>query len=351
MIVNLDVQAAFGVALATSLNRAQGARAANEAEWLQRQLHAAALCAGQLSRLEAQLASIVSVPVSGPSMAVAQIQAMQARVKQQGLALELKSLLDFLKIAPDVRQQAIQAMVSADPVQAATLGTARLSSLVGQAAPSSLHVVAGADLRTFADAPVETVGAIPRGWKGDVVDIKAGVLRQARARLHLSLAQVGGDELTREAVRLIETSKVRPSMRSLRVIADRLGIPIDAVLLGPPGSWDELDELMEEFDREAHDLSRVVDALARARAMICELARAREQAGMTQAQVARRIGTKSPQLRVWSVLRWILGCRRSSSMRPSSAAASASASLFALRRTAARPPYGLLRLHPCQLAP
>ena len=40
------------------------------------------------------------------------------------------------------------------------------------------------------------------------VDIKAGVLRQARARLQLSLAQVGGNELTREAVRLIETGKV-----------------------------------------------------------------------------------------------------------------------------------------------
>jgi tetratricopeptide (TPR) repeat protein len=42
------------------------------------------------------------------------------------------------------------------------------------------------------------------------VDIKAGVLRQARARLQLSLAQVGGNELTREAVRLIETGQGIP---------------------------------------------------------------------------------------------------------------------------------------------
>ena len=46
----------------------------------------------------------------------------------------------------------------------------------------------------------------------------------------LSLAQVGGIELTRQAVHLIETGKVRPSMRSLRVLANRLGVPVTSLL-------------------------------------------------------------------------------------------------------------------------
>jgi DNA-binding XRE family transcriptional regulator len=54
---------------------------------------------------------------------------------------------------------------------------------------------------------------------------------------------------------------------------------------------DDLDEFIEEFAREDPDLPRMVDALARARTMVRELARAREEAGMTQAQVADRIGT------------------------------------------------------------
>src|SRR5215470_14806692 len=64
------------------------------------------------------------------------------------------------------------------------------------------------------------------------VDINPEVLRQARVAAGLSLAQVGGTELTRQAVHLIETGKVRPSMRSLRVLASRLGVPV-ASLLAP----------------------------------------------------------------------------------------------------------------------
>ena len=46
----------------------------------------------------------------------------------------------------------------------------------------------------------------------------------------LSLAQVGGVELTRQAVHLIETGKVRPSMRSLRILANRLRVPVTSLL-------------------------------------------------------------------------------------------------------------------------
>ncbi len=72
----------------------------------------------------------------------------------------------------------------------------------------------------------------PRG-RLNGVDVKSDVLRHARERAGLSLAQVAGAELTRQAVHLIETGKVRPSMNSLRVITSRLSVPIDTVLMHP----------------------------------------------------------------------------------------------------------------------
>jgi tetratricopeptide (TPR) repeat protein/DNA-binding XRE family transcriptional regulator len=57
------------------------------------------------------------------------------------------------------------------------------------------------------------------------VAIDPELVRQARLKAGLSMAQVAGSELTRQAVHLIETGKVRPSMRSLQVIARRLGVP------------------------------------------------------------------------------------------------------------------------------
>jgi len=62
------------------------------------------------------------------------------------------------------------------------------------------------------------------------VDINPEALRQARVAAGLSLAQVGGVELTRQAVHLIETGKVRPSMRSLRILANRLRVPVTSLL-------------------------------------------------------------------------------------------------------------------------
>jgi tetratricopeptide (TPR) repeat protein len=95
----------------------------------------------------------------------------------------------------------------------------------------------------------------PRG-RLNGIDIKPEVLRQARARAGLSLAQVAGGELTRQAVHLIETGKVRPSMNSLKVIANRLAIPVHQALVRPPpladdGAVDALESLIlgHHYDR------------------------------------------------------------------------------------------------------
>lgn len=91
----------------------------------------------------------------------------------------------------------------------------------------------------------------PRG-RLNGIEIKPEVLRQARMRAGLSLAQVAGDGLTRQAVHLIETGKVRPSMNSLRIITTRLAVPMQAALVSsgappkPNGAAEELEALIRQ---------------------------------------------------------------------------------------------------------
>lgn len=48
----------------------------------------------------------------------------------------------------------------------------------------------------------------------------------------MSLARVGGDDFTRAFLNQVELGKARPSVRVLRVIADRLGTEVDYLLEG-----------------------------------------------------------------------------------------------------------------------
>jgi tetratricopeptide (TPR) repeat protein len=96
----------------------------------------------------------------------------------------------------------------------------------------------------------------PRGPRSGI-EIDQAALRQARLDAGLSLAQVGGSELTRQAVHLIETGKVRPSMRSLRVIAQRLGV-LESKLLAPPEPLPDdllVAELQQLCQRHEHALA------------------------------------------------------------------------------------------------
>jgi tetratricopeptide (TPR) repeat protein len=101
-----------------------------------------------------------------------------------------------------------------------------------------------------------------RGQRG--LDIDPGAIRRARQAAGLSLAQVAGNEITRQAIHLIETGQTRPSMRSLEIIARRLGIPVSAFLAregttGPPPT------LAEEFDHLArtYQLPRLLETAER----------------------------------------------------------------------------------------
>jgi tetratricopeptide (TPR) repeat protein len=63
------------------------------------------------------------------------------------------------------------------------------------------------------------------------VRVDASAIRQARLAAGLSLSEVGGEELSKAGVHRIETGKVRPSARSLGLIAGRLGVPSERFLV------------------------------------------------------------------------------------------------------------------------
>lgn len=65
------------------------------------------------------------------------------------------------------------------------------------------------------------------------VEIKPGTVKQARADAGLSLAQVAGSEISRTAIYFVETGKAKPSMETLKLIAERTGRPLDYFLSRP----------------------------------------------------------------------------------------------------------------------
>src|SRR6267378_864511 len=85
-----------------------------------------------------------------------------------------------------------------------------------------------------ADGPRE-IGKAPSGRRGrrKGVEIKAGTARQARLEAGLSLGQVAGTEISRTAIYFVETGKSKPSMETLKLIAERTGRPLDFFLSRP----------------------------------------------------------------------------------------------------------------------
>jgi tetratricopeptide (TPR) repeat protein/DNA-binding XRE family transcriptional regulator len=65
------------------------------------------------------------------------------------------------------------------------------------------------------------------------VDVKPGSVKQARLEAGLSLGQVASGVVSRTAIYFVETGKSRPSMETLRLIADRTGQPLDYFLSSP----------------------------------------------------------------------------------------------------------------------
>src|SRR5487761_443095 len=85
-----------------------------------------------------------------------------------------------------------------------------------------------------ADGPRE-IRKVSSGRRGRRrgVEIKPGTVKQARAEAGLSLGQVAGTEISRTAIYFVETGKAKPSMETLKLIAERTGRPLDYFLSRP----------------------------------------------------------------------------------------------------------------------
>jgi tetratricopeptide (TPR) repeat protein/DNA-binding XRE family transcriptional regulator len=89
------------------------------------------------------------------------------------------------------------------------------------------------------------------------VAVRPGSVRQARLEKGLSLADVAGSEVTRASIHLVEMGKMRPSMRTLQLIAQRTGRPVSYFLDGQEGTdehraaRDHLSHLVDTGDYAA----------------------------------------------------------------------------------------------------
>lgn len=92
--------------------------------------------------------------------------------------------------------------------------------------------------------------------KSKGIAVRPDAVRQARIEKGLSLAEVAGTELTRAAIHLVETGKMRPSMRTLQLIAQRTGQPVSFFIDGQQGSIEqraareELSHLVDTGENE-----------------------------------------------------------------------------------------------------
>jgi tetratricopeptide (TPR) repeat protein len=83
------------------------------------------------------------------------------------------------------------------------------------------------------------------------IAVRPDAVREARLERGLSLSEVAGCEVTRAAIHLVETGKMRPSMRTLELIAHRTGRPVSYFLARRDGC--------EAHQAACDDLSRLVD--------------------------------------------------------------------------------------------
>jgi tetratricopeptide (TPR) repeat protein len=119
-------------------------------------------------------------------------------------------------------------------------------------------------------------------------------LRRARQGAGLSLAQLGGQELTRQAVHLFESGRANPSARSLELLAERLRVPVESLLRSTsrqpeasPSLPDERYEHLLETNRFDEVRQFALDTLAQADAGLRLRALAHHYLGQALCHLAR----------------------------------------------------------------
>src|SRR6202165_839594 len=101
-----------------------------------------------------------------------------------------------------------------------------------------------------ADGPKPLVkGTSGRRGRRRGIEIKPGTVKQARSEAGLSLAQVAGGEISRTAIYFVETGKAKPSIETLRLIAERTGRPLDYFLSRPSTTEARSSSTTPELER------------------------------------------------------------------------------------------------------
>jgi tetratricopeptide (TPR) repeat protein/DNA-binding XRE family transcriptional regulator len=110
-----------------------------------------------------------------------------------------------------------------------------------------------ARLRRSPAAPLQGPGLARSGGRRGRrlgVAIKPGSVKQARAEAGLSLGQVARDDISRTAIYFVETGKAKPSIETLKLIAERTGKPLDYFLLEPGTSAQTMSATVAEVQRQ-----------------------------------------------------------------------------------------------------
>lgn len=125
--------------------------------------------------------------------------------------------------------------------------------------------------RSFKLAAIGNIQNRPRG-RTPGVEVDSRLIRGARLDAGLSMAQIAGAELTRQAIFLIEAGKTRPSMRTLELIANRTGKPVTFFMQRPsrPSNGPAPGEPMIEELQALCFQQRFHDAISRGQSMVAQ---------------------------------------------------------------------------------
>src|SRR5579884_2839705 len=86
-------------------------------------------------------------------------------------------------------------------------------------------------------------------------------IREARLAKGMSLAKLGGDDLSRSFLSLVELGRSRISLRALGIVAERLELPMSYFLTDDPGTGDLIAELTLDQAEAALGRRRPEEAL------------------------------------------------------------------------------------------
>src|SRR3984893_18615038 len=145
-----------------------------------------------------------------------------------------------------------------------------------------------------ADAPPSST---PTTWgrrgRRHGIEIKPGTVKQARMDAGMSLAQVAAGQISRTAIYFVETGKAKPSMETLKLIADRTGRPLDFFLARP-------STMEPRSSAGSRELERLIPVGDYAGALTsCELLLAAEGDQDIRAQIKYLMATAHLRLAQW----------------------------------------------------